>query len=239
MNKELLEVSADKAAALERLVCSVGEIEGVLTRLQAMRDGFLAVGAQLAVEIAAEAEHPDGGDMSIRSLTAELGALLRVSDRTVQRRMSDASALVALFPSVWEAQGEGRINAGHARVIADAVGADGGERSGGVRRAGVGGRGARVAEPAAEDRSPPGRAVPAAVDRGAASGAAGAAGCVGQGRCGRVRRTGDVRPGGARARHVRPAHPHGADRQGGERPRRPRPRPRRWGGSGAGAARLR
>ncbi|UWF76609.1 HNH endonuclease signature motif containing protein [Microbacterium neungamense] len=120
MNKELLDVSADKAAALERLVCSVGEIEGVLTRLQAMRDGFLAVGAQLAVEIAAEAEHPDGGDMSIRSLTAELGALLRVSDRTVQRRMSDASALVTLFPSVWEAQGEGRINAGHARVIADA-----------------------------------------------------------------------------------------------------------------------
>src|SRR5690606_33919407 len=50
----------------------------------------------------------------------EVGAVLRLSDRTVQRRMGDASITVEGFPLVWAAQGAGRISAGHARVIVDA-----------------------------------------------------------------------------------------------------------------------
>ncbi|HWS50199.1 MAG TPA: DUF222 domain-containing protein, partial [Microbacterium sp.] len=56
----------------------------------------------------------------LRAVAAELGAALRVSDRTVQRRMADASFVVERFPLVWQAQGAGRITANHARVIVDA-----------------------------------------------------------------------------------------------------------------------
>ncbi len=82
---------------------------------------MLALGSRLALEVAEQAEHPDFGDMALRTVAAEIGAALRVSDRTVQRRMAQASFLVERFPLVWQAQGAGRISAGHARVILDAA----------------------------------------------------------------------------------------------------------------------
>lgn len=58
--------------------------------------------------------------MSLRAVAAELGAALRMSDRTVQRRMAEATWKVEQFPLVWMAQGTGRISAAHARVIIEA-----------------------------------------------------------------------------------------------------------------------
>src|SRR5690606_32597542 len=70
--------------------------------------------------MAEDAGGADAADLTARSVAAELAAALRVSDRTVQRRMADAELKVERLPGVWAAQGAGRISAGHARVIVDA-----------------------------------------------------------------------------------------------------------------------
>ncbi|MBO0982229.1 HNH endonuclease, partial [Microbacterium sp. SD291] len=93
---------------------SVVEIERTISRLQAARDGMLAVGARLALDIARQDDTDgrddgrgvdgriqDGTDLALRAVAAELGAALRVSDRTVQRRMGEASFLVEQFPLLW------------------------------------------------------------------------------------------------------------------------------------------
>ncbi|HWS49691.1 MAG TPA: DUF222 domain-containing protein, partial [Microbacterium sp.] len=116
----LVDATIEQVDALGALTESVVEIERTISSLQAARDGMLAVGARLALQVAEEAEHPDYGDLALRTVAAELGAALRVSDRTVQRRMAAASFMVERFPLVWQAQGAGRITASHARVIVDA-----------------------------------------------------------------------------------------------------------------------
>ncbi len=117
---QLVDATIEQVDALGALTESVVEIERTISSLQAARDGMLAVGARLALEVAEQAEHPDCGDLALRTVASELGAALRVRDRTVQRRMAAASFLVERFPLVWQAQGAGRITASHARGIVDA-----------------------------------------------------------------------------------------------------------------------
>lgn len=116
----MVDATDSQMAMLADLVASLAAAEATLSSMQAARDGLLALAGRLAVDIAQEALHPDGGDMTIRSVAAEIGAVQRVSDRTVERRMSEASWLVDRFPTVWHAQGAGRISAAHSRVIVDA-----------------------------------------------------------------------------------------------------------------------
>ncbi len=116
-----MDATVEQVGTLGALTDSVVEIERTISQLQAARDGMLALGSRLALEVAEQAEHPDFGDMALRTVAAEMGAALRISDRTVQRRMAAASFLVERFPLVWQAQGAGRISAAHARVIADAA----------------------------------------------------------------------------------------------------------------------
>src|SRR5690606_15651649 len=96
------------------------DIERSIDGMQAARDGVLALANRLALSMAEDAGGVDASDLTLRAVSAELAAALRVSDRTVQRRMADAELKVARFPAVWAAQGAGRISAGHARVIVDA-----------------------------------------------------------------------------------------------------------------------
>ncbi|WP_435744155.1 DUF222 domain-containing protein [Microbacterium sp. PMB16] len=106
--------------ALEAVTTMLVEVESTISSMQAVRDGLLAVGSRLAVEVAEHADSRDEADLALRTVAAEFAAALRISDRTVQRRMTDASFLVERFPLVWRAQGAGLISAGHARVICDA-----------------------------------------------------------------------------------------------------------------------
>lgn len=94
------------------------EVDRTLSGLLAVKEGLLALGTRLALDMSGESV--DDGDLSVRAVAAEFAAALRVSDRTVQARMAEAEAKIALFPAVWRAQGEGRIGAGHARAILDA-----------------------------------------------------------------------------------------------------------------------
>ncbi|MCZ0709602.1 DUF222 domain-containing protein [Microbacterium paraoxydans] len=116
----LLDATDSQMAMLADLVEGLEAAEKTLNSMQAARDGLLAMAGRLAVDIARQARHPDGGDMAIRTVAAEIGAAQRVSDRTIERRMSEASWLVERFPTVWEAQGAGRISAAHARLIVEA-----------------------------------------------------------------------------------------------------------------------
>ncbi|WP_282845758.1 HNH endonuclease signature motif containing protein [Microbacterium oxydans] len=116
----LADATLEQVGALAALTEMLVEVERTISSLQAARDGILAVGSHIALEVADQAEHPDRGDMSARTVAAEFAAALRVSDRTVQRRMADAAWVVERFPLVWEAQGAGRISAAHARVICEA-----------------------------------------------------------------------------------------------------------------------
>lgn len=116
----LLDATDEQMVALAGLVESLHVAEATLSSMQAARDGLLALAGRLAIDIAKQGDHPDRGDHSIRTVAAEIGAVQRASDRTVERRMASASLLVEQFPAVWRAQGDGRISAGHSRVIVDA-----------------------------------------------------------------------------------------------------------------------
>ena len=105
---------------LADLVDALRVAEQTLAGMQAARDGMFAMASRLALDIARQGAHPDHGDMALRTVAAEIGAAQRVSDRTIERRMSEASLLVDEFPMVWAAQGAGRIAAAHARVIVEA-----------------------------------------------------------------------------------------------------------------------
>ncbi|MFT4156748.1 MAG: DUF222 domain-containing protein [Microbacterium sp.] len=116
----MFDATDSQMAALADLVESLSVADATLNAMMAARDGLLALAGRLALDIAVHAEEQDCGDMTLRAVAAEIGQRLRVSDRTVQRRMSEASCLVDGFPGVWAAQGAGRITAGHAHVIIEA-----------------------------------------------------------------------------------------------------------------------
>lgn len=59
-------------------------------------------------------------EMPLRAIAAEMAAAVRVSDRTLQRRLSDASTFVSRFPESVAALAEGRISHSHLQVIAEA-----------------------------------------------------------------------------------------------------------------------
>jgi hypothetical protein len=117
----LMDVTGEQMATLDELVDLLQSVERTISSLQTARDGVLALGSRWAVEVADQAQHPDGADMAARSVAAEMATALRMSDRTIQRRMAEADWLVTRFPLVWAAQGDGRISAAHARVIVDAA----------------------------------------------------------------------------------------------------------------------
>lgn len=116
----LADATIEHVEALRALSEMLVGVERTISGLQAARDGILAVGSRLALEVASQGDHPDDGDLSVRTVAAEFAAALRVSDRTLQRRLSDAAWVVQQFPAVWRAQGAGRISAVHARAIVEA-----------------------------------------------------------------------------------------------------------------------
>ena len=118
--KALTDLTVEQVADLDGLVDLLTSVERTISSLMAAREGLLALGARWANDVAEQAAHEDYGDLAFRSVAAELGAAVHVSDHTMQRRMADAEWKVSRFPSVWAAQGEGRIGAAHARVIVDA-----------------------------------------------------------------------------------------------------------------------
>ncbi|MEZ5214964.1 MAG: DUF222 domain-containing protein, partial [Microbacterium sp.] len=111
---------ADVAA----LASIVGEVEAavvLLTAAQVAEVRALARAGQLAARQAAGSpEAVRAHDMALRSVAAELGGVLRVTDRTVQSRIDEARDLVEHYAATLAAWESGRITRGHVRVITDA-----------------------------------------------------------------------------------------------------------------------
>lgn len=109
--------------ALAGLVSDAEGVAAALTQAQVAEVRMLARAGRLAEREAAGRrgsvrEH----DMVLRSIAAELGGVLRVTDRTVQQRIGEARELVEGFPATLQAWESGRITRGHVRVIVDAGG---------------------------------------------------------------------------------------------------------------------
>jgi hypothetical protein len=104
--------------ALDALVGSLAANRAAINALQALDAAMLTAALALAEERAAT--RGGSADLEIREISAEIGAALRVSDRTVQRQLSDAHTLSTRFAATHRAQSEGRISRAHADVIMDA-----------------------------------------------------------------------------------------------------------------------
>ncbi|CAI9390241.1 HNH endonuclease signature motif containing protein [Microbacterium sp. T2.11-28] len=103
-------------AVVEELV----EIRRGMAALQAREAAVLA---RAVVVVRAQEDVPGPSevrDIPLRSMAAQLGAALRVSDRTVQRQLSDAVVLTERFPAAWAALAAGDVSGAHVRVIVEA-----------------------------------------------------------------------------------------------------------------------
>lgn len=129
--KVLVEMSEEQVGALGAVTGLLVDVDRTISQLLAVKEGLLAVGARLSVEIGADAAAAadpglpdsyagDAMDLAARAVAAEFAVALQSSDRSIQHRMTDAAAKVAQFPSVWRAQGAGAITVGQARAIIDA-----------------------------------------------------------------------------------------------------------------------
>ncbi|WP_394279629.1 DUF222 domain-containing protein [Microbacterium sp.] len=58
-------------------------------------------------------------DMALRSIAAEVGGVMRITDRTVQRRIDEARTIIEGYPASVAAWETGRITRGHVLVIVD------------------------------------------------------------------------------------------------------------------------
>ncbi|QOC26731.1 hypothetical protein IC744_10570 [Microbacterium hominis] len=110
-------------AALAGLVDETDAVARAATAAQVAEVRVLARAGRLAEQETATLrgsvrEH----DMVLRSIAAELGGVLRVTDRTVQQRIGEARELVEGFAATLQAWESGRITRGHVRVIVDAGG---------------------------------------------------------------------------------------------------------------------
>jgi len=109
-------------SALERVVADMQTTRSEIARLQAQEARLLADAADIVS--AREEQRRAAGrrtphDLPLREVSAELGAAMRLSDRTAQARMSAAGTLVAGFAKTFRALRKGRIDLAHAWAITD------------------------------------------------------------------------------------------------------------------------
>ena len=108
-------------ALLSGLVESLRQTRTAMGALQAFETQMLAAAVALAEEQAARG--PAGtvaADMPLRAIAAEIATALHVSDRSLQRQLSDAHTATHRFPAALAALADGRISRAHLSVIVDA-----------------------------------------------------------------------------------------------------------------------
>ena len=104
---------------MDVLVPQLVDVRREVARLQAEEARLLAQARRIATDWADDDERNGSStaEFTHRSVAAEIAAAWRVSDRTVQRQIDDASALVDDCPATLAALESGTISAAHARVI--------------------------------------------------------------------------------------------------------------------------
>lgn len=108
-------------AVLAEIVAEVEGVDAALRRAEVAQTRLLARAGQLAEAQAAGArESVRVHDMALRSIAAEIGGVLRITDRSVQRRIDEAREIVEHYPASLDAWDAGTITRGHVRAIVDA-----------------------------------------------------------------------------------------------------------------------
>ncbi|MBN9224970.1 MAG: hypothetical protein ABS63_06220 [Microbacterium sp. SCN 70-27] len=110
-------LTATDAAMLDALTASIVETRRAMASLEAIEEQILHAANALALAHV-DAARGDG-DLPVREVAAELAAALRVSDRTIQRRLGEASVLAEQFAATHDALAQGLISRAHARVIVE------------------------------------------------------------------------------------------------------------------------
>ncbi|RKS94314.1 uncharacterized protein DUF222 [Microbacterium sp. AG790] len=112
---------SDQLSALAALVADTETVLAAVSAAQVAEVKLLARAAQLAERQAAtQRGSVRVHDMALRSIAAELGGVMRVTDRTVQQRIGEARELVESYPATLDAWETGRLTRAHVRVIMDA-----------------------------------------------------------------------------------------------------------------------
>ncbi|MCO7202882.1 HNH endonuclease [Microbacterium sp. CnD16-F] len=110
----------DYLAALAGVVAGVDSAARRIAAAQIDELRMLAAAGRLAeAQIAQRNARVQVHDMALRSIAAEVGGVMRVTDRTVQRRIGEARTLIEGFPATVEAWEQGRIVRGHAIAIVE------------------------------------------------------------------------------------------------------------------------
>ena len=110
----------DHTDEVESLLCALADTYRRRAELHAEEAALLAAAVDLARAQDAVSGPSEVRDIPLRSLAAQIGAALKVTDRTVQRKMSDATLLVSRFPATFAALAVGEISPGHGSEIVDA-----------------------------------------------------------------------------------------------------------------------
>ncbi len=118
----LVEFSEAQAAELESLVAAFEHADAALAAAEADRAQALARAGQLAREIGAgkRAEVREH-EMALRGIAATIGVQARVSDRSMQHQIGEATRLAERFPATLAARGRNEITRQHVRAITDAA----------------------------------------------------------------------------------------------------------------------
>ncbi len=110
-------------ARMDVLLPKLIEIRAAKARLDAEEARALAEAQTIAADWTEESDTGHTGSdagFPYRSIAAEIGAALRVSDRTVQRQMGEAATLVNDYTGTLEALDAGVISVAHVRAIVTA-----------------------------------------------------------------------------------------------------------------------
>ncbi|MCX6503156.1 MAG: DUF222 domain-containing protein [Microbacterium sp.] len=111
-------------SGLDALVTQMVQARRQVAAAQARESRLLADAVDLMLarqeDLRATGGRRSAADLPLRELAAELGAAMRLSDRSVQRRLGDAATLVTGFPETFAAWQSGEIDAGHVTAIVDA-----------------------------------------------------------------------------------------------------------------------
>ncbi|MFJ6677792.1 DUF222 domain-containing protein [Microbacterium sp. NPDC091382] len=108
-------------AAIAGIVADVENVGIELARVQVRELRVLAAAGRLAdAQSAPRNARVQVHDMVLRSIAAEVGGVMRMTDRTVQRRIGEARLVIEGFPAAVTAWEAGRIVRGHVMAIVDA-----------------------------------------------------------------------------------------------------------------------
>ena len=118
----VIEFSEAQTAELTAIVAAVQQADAALAAAEASRVRALARAGELAREVSAgKPSRVREHDMALRSIAATIGVPARVSDRSMQRQIGDASRLAERYPGTLEARGLGEITRQHVYAIQDAA----------------------------------------------------------------------------------------------------------------------